>query len=394
MLRKLLLIIMFCSFIIYGEEYIVKKIAFIPYGDKDSEIGFKPSAPEINEDGDTIHVEPGEALSSWDIGIDGKIYLADAVKKVIKVYSPDGKYLRTIGIEQEDQEKKRKVTSSGKEKTLNSYQPSTFYFENDEVKRYSYPFKSYFKFPADVAVDGNGNVYVVPSISANYLMKFSSGGELIEIVDEFGEYGREDIKEIGFDVFSDDLGNVYINFVKKKNGHFTAKINQKGKTVLLEKFGSLDLKGNTYYLKYAYFNEPRVKLDTCAVIIVERAINAGGLDTLSINFHTKFTSYYGKSFWGVDRVGNLYFGDGYIEKYDQQSNLLARISPIGREYYEGYTFKHGLAGMAAVSKIIEDGSIYSVDLCDQGVLVFKRMIKPGTEGRILKPAITDTTKKK
>jgi len=50
--------------------------------------------------------------------------------------------------------------------------------------------------------------------------------------------------------------------------------------------------------------------------------------------------------------------------------------------------------MAAVSKIIEDGSIYSVDLCDQGVLVFKRMIKPGTEGRILKPAITDTTKKK
>jgi len=190
MLKKLLLIFMFCSFIIYGEEYIVKKIAFIPYGDKDSEIGFKPPGPVINEKGDTIHVEPGESVRSWDIGIDGKIYLADAVKKVIKVYSPDGKYLRTIGIAQEDEEKKRKISSSGKEKTLNSYQPSTFSFENDEVKRYSYSFKSYFQFPADVAVDGNGSVYVIPSNSANYLMKFSPNGELIEVIDKFGEYGR------------------------------------------------------------------------------------------------------------------------------------------------------------------------------------------------------------
>ena len=351
-----------------GEKYITKEVAFIPYGEVDSLLGFIPGGPERNEQGEIVHVEPGEAVRSWDIGLDGKIYLADGVKRRVSVYDSTGHYIRSIGVWDQDTNKiEIRATSGTKRVIFVQWPPNAG--------------KRYFFYPSDIAVDGAGNVYVIPRLSANYLMKFSPEGKLLEIIDKFGEYGREEIRDIGFDIRSDAYGDIIVGMITKSEGRTFATLDKRNQLISITKgmLYPVDSSGNLYiYLKSdKKWNEPKSQIS-----ISVKNPNKEKQDTISIYFDPPTRS----TFKGVDAEGNLYFSGGCLYKYDQKGNLLVRIY-VPREFFKKYTFKIPLAGMAAVSKIMEDGSIYNVVLSDQGVIVYKMSIKPGTKGQILKPAV-------
>lgn len=390
MLKVIIIIIQICLIGFAqdsGEKYITKEVAFIPYGEVDSLPGLILGGPERNEQGEIVHVEPGEAVRSWDIGLDGKIYLADGVKRRVSVYDSNGHYLRSIGVWDQDTNEITVRAISGKEIIVRAYQPWKYYIGEGRRQTYLYPFKTYFKYPADIAVDGAGNVYVIPSLSANYLMKFSPDGKLLEIIDKFGEYGPEDMKMGIGQVFSDAYGNVFVD-VSLKSTYIFAKLNEKGKLLSIteKKIYPQDANGNLYEML------PDGKGPSTPDTNVSLSIrNSKGVKTDAFTIYFERPTSMGVGFRGVDGNGNIYLDVGYsFHKYDQKGNLLARIYPsteFAKGMKEKYTFKISLAGMAAVSKIMADGSIYNVELSDQGVIVYKMSIKPGTKGQILKPAV-------
>ena len=364
-----------------GERYIVKEVAFIPWGEADSLLGLISGA-EINEEGETTWVEPGEAVSSYDIDLKGNIYVADVVKKRISVYDQNGHYLRSIGTLPLGTDKIMVRTTSGKEKVIYTYYQGKY----DPLKNETipYPYKTYFDSPVDIAVDGNGNVYVIPSLSAKYLMKFSPEGKLLEIIDQFGEYGPEDIRDTDI-LFSDAYGHVYIDFGIKPKGRLTAEFSKSGNLLMISKYGPRDEQGKRYYIKYYFYDQPIEKMSNSAIFVV--AEYQGD----KIAYDTTFTIYFnrpisqGVGFYGVDGDGNIYLDVGWaLHKYDQKGNLLAIINPP-RDTVR--TFKHPMGGMGTVSKIMANGDIYYAYMSDQGFVVVKQELQPETKGQILKPAV-------
>jgi len=332
-----------------GEEYNIKEI-FIPWGEVESHLGFIPSITEINENGDTGMVHPGYGVRSWDIGLDGKIYVADEVKRRIAVYDAYGHYIQSI---------------------------------HD------------FEYPADVAVDGDGNVYVIPSITATSVLKFSPDNKSKSVISHFGEFTSADIASVGFSLYSNSHGTVYIRFFPKEGermGEFlSVDINSgsggDGTLKTKKRIYSKDIKGNSYEVlaEEGKWNMPRKYLsfaihNSTGVII----------DTITIYYpHPIAEAPY---FRAVDGEGDFYFGGGMAyRKYDQEGNLLMRIeAPLDTMR----TFNHTMPGMAAFDKIMTNGDIYYAYMSDQGFVVVKYELQQKSKGQILKPAYIPEDMKK
>ncbi len=374
-MHKLFLLTLMFSLFLSGEEYKVKKVAFIPYNNKnDSLPGINIPKPRISEKGDTNYFLPGESVRGWDIGLDRKIYLADGVKNKILVYDPKGNYIRSIGVWEEEKTTKIIKATSGREIEIHPYQLTWYNWKKN--KEFSNP-PTYFKSVTWVAADGLGNIYVP---SGKQVMRFISEDESVEIIDKFGEYGREEIKDIGH-IFSDAYGNIIIDVSLKKTYLFI-KLNSEGRVSSINEKGWFpqDAKGRLYdnLPSTKRWNEPKSHI-SISVNYPDKVKQ----DTITIFFDPPTRS----TFKGVDGEGNLYFSSGAtILKYDQKGNLLARIYS-GREIISKYSHKIPLAVMGTTSKIMKDGSIYSASLADQGVIFYKYEIKPGTKGQILKPAV-------
>ena len=360
-----------------GEEYIIKEVALIPWGEEDSLLGFIPSSSGTNELSGEDWFEPGEAVISWDIGLDGKIYVADGVKKRVSVYDSNGHYLRSIGIWNQKSDKITIKTTSGKEKTVYSNHPLKY----DTLQHLSIPFsyKVYFDSPAGVAVDGNANVYIIPSLSAKYLMKFPPDGKLLEIIDQFGEYRPEDMKMGIGQVFSDAYGNVFVD-VSLKRTYIFVKFNENGKIISIteKKIQPQDAEGNLYDLLSSNKKWNERKSQISISVKHPKTIKE---DTLTVHFGHPSSA----SFWRADGDGNLYFNVGWsVHKYDQQGNLLAIIQG---KHDTKRTLTHPMAGMGKISKLMANGDIYVAYMCDQGFVIVKQELQQETKGQILKPAV-------
>ncbi|MCK4420346.1 hypothetical protein KAW48_01010 [candidate division WOR-3 bacterium] len=360
-----------------GEKYIIKEVAFIPWGEEDSLLGFIPSVAEVNEKGDTGMIHPGYGVRSWDVGKDGKIYVADEVKIRVLVYDSNGHYLRSIGIWDLDTNKIYVKATSGEEKVISPFQPEKY--NKEERRFYPFTYKTYFDYPSDVAVDGMGNVYVIPSLSASCVYKFSPEGKLLEIIDKFGEYGHEEIRDIFLYSPKNPYGNIIVTLNTKSKGPVNIMLDEKGNiTYKGGKPPRQDAKGNVY--KVLKTEKKRFEPESEKLIGIESRRKSKE-DTISIHFDPPSNA----TFFGVDGDGNLYFDVGWaLHKYDQKGNLLAIIQ--GKPDTTR-TFKNAMPGMAAVSKVMANGDIYDAYMCDQGFVVYKHELQQETKGQILKPAV-------
>ena len=360
-----------------GEKYIIKEVAFIPWGEEDSLLGFIPSAVDTNKMGETTWVEPGEAVRSWDIDLKGNIYVADGVKKRISVYGPNGHYIRSIGTLDLSVNKITVKTTSGKEKTIYTYYPWRY----DPLKNSNIPlpYKTYFDYYSDVAVDGNGNVYV---ITERGLVKFSPVGKLLEIVDQFGEYKREDIKGIGFDIRSNSIGHIFVGMITNSKQRIFAEFNNEGEFIATteNRIHPRDTQGNIYDMlpdgKSPLISDKKVSFS----IRYSQKIKS---DSITIYFGSPTAR--GVIFRGVDGDGNIYLDVGWaLHKYDQKGNLLAIIQG---KHDTKRTLTQPITGMGKISKLMANGDIYVAYMCDQGFVVVKQELQQETKGQILKPAV-------
>jgi hypothetical protein len=359
-----------------GEKYIIKEVAFIPWGEEDSLLGFIPSGVDTNELGETTWVEPGEAVKDWDIGLDGKIYIVDGVKKRISVYDSDGHYLKSIGTLSTNINKIAVTTTSGEEKIIYPYYPGRY----DPLKNLTipFPYKTYFEFYSGVAVDGNGNIYV----NSSWLMKFSPEGKLLEIIDQFGEYKREDIKGIGFDIRSNSIGHIFVGMITKSGQRIFAEFNDEGEYIATTKnrIHPRDTQGNIYDMlpdgKSPLISDKKVSFS------IRYSLKTKS-DSITIYFGSPTAR--GVIFRGVDGDGNIYLDVGWaLHKYDRKGNLLAIIQ--GKPDTKR-TLTQSITGMGKISKLMANGDIYVAYMCDQGFVVVKQELQQETKGQILKPAV-------
>lgn len=360
-----------------GENYVIKEVLFVPwdkYGNIDSLLGFRPHCVELDENGDTIFIEPGYGVRSWDVGLDGKIYIADEVKARIAVYDSIGKFLRNIGIWDHDSNEIHVKATSGKVIAVHSQNP-----------RFSQPYKTYFKYPKDVAVDGKGNVYIP---TGNAVMMFTPEGVLVEILNEFGGYTKKDMKMGIGSIFSDAYGNLYID-ISLKDTYVFAKYNSTGEFVsVTEKMVyRQDAKGNLYEKLRGTKDEP----NPCIKIRIFKSKSIEeSPEQRTIYFETSIPD--GANLLAVDEDGNFYILRGWaIQKFDQMGNMLANI-PAYRDSTR--TFKIAMPGMNAFTKIMANGDLYGAYMSDQGFVVVKHELQQETKGRILKPAYIPEDMKK
>ncbi|MCK4529262.1 hypothetical protein KAW18_18010 [candidate division WOR-3 bacterium] len=396
-MRKLLVVFMFFFILpLFCEEYIERVEVFIPFGEADSLLGYKPPAYVVDKGGDTVHTELGQGAASWDVQ-GGKLYVTDGVDDKILVYDLEGRFIKTIGTWKERKNERKIKSTSGEGKIIKAYQSSSI-ITGDSIRYKPDEPKKYFKEIGDIAVDGKGNIYTITryreertfisdldgkerdyTTITSGLMKFSPEGKLLEIIDKFGEYGREEIKDIDLYSPKNPYGDVIVTLSTKSQGSINVLLNKQGH---IEYFGKTpprqDAKGNTYkFLPTGKkWFEPKPK-QLIGIIDKNESIE----DTISIYFDPPIRS----TFFGVDGEGNLYFSSGAtILKYDQKGNLLARISipSIVREK-EGVSVRP----MANVGKIMKDGSFYIAYHFVDGLRLIKLYIKPSTEGKVLKPAV-------
>jgi len=381
--------------LVYTEEYIAKAVLTIPFGEADSLLGFIPPVAEIGQNGDTLHFELGEAASSWDVQ-GGKFYVVDGVKANILVYDLNGKYIKSIGKWREETDEVEVKAVSGKIKKIKPSHigrrpniPGVIYGDENE--------KKYFERVGDIAVDGNGNIYVTaryneerdwPSrkgktytASAYGLMKFSPEGKLLEIIDKFGEYGPEEIRDTDI-LFSDAYGNVGMSVGIKPEGSVFVEFDSQGRIIYMDKKNRPRRDGKGLYYEYKPLNNEKKigSIDLLSFYVKDMKRN-GIVDSFYILTEPQIR----RSHFELDGEGNLYFDVGWaLHKYDQKGNLLAIINPP-RDTVR--TFKHPMGGMGTVSKIMANGDIYYAYMSDQGFVVVKQELQPETKGQILRPAV-------
>lgn len=369
-----------------AEEYVDKVELFIPYGDADSLLGYKPPYYEIKENGDTGHIELGRAATAWDIQND-KIYVADGVKSKILVYSLAGKYLRSIGLWKEETDEIKIKTSAGetltlKARELREWDPNQKKFVVSQGNKY------YYEKIGLIAVDGSGNIYAITDVSLKNrgVMKFSPDGKLLGIINKFGQYGPDDIKTLGFQVRSDIYGDIIVGMLLEKGGQVFAKFDRSGNFMWVkERAYPRDKEG------YLYNMLPDGKGPSAPdTSVIVSKMNSQEVEIKKIKIYFEPPSSRGVGFSGVDGKGNLFLSlEPMYRKYDQNGNLLAKIS------CSSIVFEKGLADVESIplTKFMADGSFYIGYNLRDGFHLIKYYIKPGTEGKILEPAVTPNTKK-
>lgn len=380
------LILMITACFVNAEEYVDKVELFIPYGEEESLIGYKPAYYEIKEEGDTGHIELGRAAGAWDIQND-KVYVSDFVKKKILVYTLDGKYLRSVGLWKEDTDEIKLKTSAGK--ILNLKAQEIRRYDPNEKKLRLYPeTKYYYEKIGLVAVDGSGNIYAITDVSLKErsVMKFSPDGKLLGIINKFGNYGPDDIKTLGFQVSSDVYGNIIVGMILEKGGQVFAKFDRNGNFMWVKERAYPRDDGG--YLYNMLPDGKRPSAPDTSIVVSKMNDEEVEVEKIKICFDPPASR--GVGFRGVDGEGNLFFGvEPMYRKYDQNGNLLAKIA------CSSIVYEKALIDIMSIpiTKFMADGSFYIGYNLKDGFHLIKYHVKPGTEGEILKPAVTDTTKK-
>ncbi len=387
MKRFLILMFFVTPFFVSAEEYIDEVELFIPYGEADSLLGYEPPYYEIKADGDIGHIELGKAAGAWDIQND-KIYICDGVKRRVLIYAFNRKYLGSIGLWKEDTDEIKIKTTAGKTLALKPQEIQRYDLVEKKFRKYP-EIKHYYRTIGSIAVDGSGNIYAVTDISHKErgVMKFSPGGKLLGVINKFGKYGPDDIEALGFQVFSDGYGDIIVGMLLKKSGQVFAKFDRNGNFVWVkERAYPRDREG------YLYNMLPDGKGPSAPdTSIIISKMNSREIEIGQIKIYFDPPTSRGVGFRGVDGAGNLYFSLGVTSfKFDQAGNLLAKIEVASIVYDKGIADVRAIP----ITKYMTDGSRCIGYNFKDGFRLIKQYIKPGTEGVILKPAITDTTKKK
>jgi len=209
---------------------------------------------------------------------------------------------------------------------------------------------------------------------------------LLGIINKFGKYGPEDIKTLGFQVSSDIYGNIIVGMILEKGGQVFAKFDRSGNFMWVkDRVYVRDNMGNLY--KMLPDGKKPSAPDTSIVVL---KMNSEEVEIKKIRINFDPPASRGIGFRGVDGEGNLFFGvEPMYRKYGQNGNLLAKISPASIVYEKALIDIRSIP----ITKFMADGSFYIGFNLKGGFHLIKYYVKPGTEGEILKPAVTDTKKK-
>lgn len=360
--------------ILHAENYISTEIACIPWGEEIHHLGYISGGITYGgTQGEMIW--PGFGPKSWDVDTAGNIYITDFVKSRIAVYDKDGEFQRDIGVWYESD---NSITINGTSgRTYYLVRQHRFNNKNRNTKDNVFVF---IKEMGDVAVDNMGNVYVTEYPSGTKLFKFSSDGKLVKIVDVFGRYEQNDIREIGFDVRSNQYGHIIVGIMTNQNKRVFLQFdeNEEVEFITEDKIAYQDDNRNTYdYMKY------RMQ-DTTYSCVKLSVLNFDSTShkTLAIFLNTPTCDDI--IFKGVDGIGNIYLRvDSVMLKYDHHGNLLGRIQ---MSVDKNRTFDLPMPSLASVSKVMSNGDVYDAYMSDQGFVVVKHELQQETKGRILEPA--------
>ena len=190
--------------------------------------------------------EPGSVNLRIPIGIaisrDGNVYVADTANDKIFVYNKNGKYLTTIGAVGEfespgglavDDKRQRLYVVDSKRHNVKAFSLPDGKLLSTIGKRGKA--EEGFNFPTNIALDSNGNLYVVDT--QNFMVKlFTPDGKLLRTFGQIGDRLGNFVRPKGIAVDSED--NVYIVDAAFNNFQI---FNKEGKLLLF--VGD----GGTYY---------------------------------------------------------------------------------------------------------------------------------------------------
>ncbi len=288
-------------------------------------LGYIPEEKEVGPDDFQI-----PASGPKDFGVDraGNIYIVDTLKQRIVKFDKKGKYILDFG------------------------------------KRLD--FGTYFDQPINIALDGQGNIYVKALDRDMSIFKFNSSGNFLEEITSIGSYNADQIKWISY-LYPDNRGHIFIRAEVEEGKYVNFEFDEKGK-IIREFQGAIwkcDSEGKLYKdsreTNDISFPEIKGSKRPVQILSSDKKIEK----EIILDFGTESAVYFG--LLGVDDDGNMYYSNwnrdtDEILKFNNDGELVKRI-----KIKSGNTFGMENNGF----KILPDGTIYQMHATDEGLSIIK-----------------------